>query len=87
MKINLNNYALVKADLQRIVALQRDTSIERCITIVSVATHVPLIAVAFFVGEAMGWPQEILDMIERLTKEYGYDEVIGIPESFPKERE
>jgi hypothetical protein len=85
MKVNLDHFIMAKEGLQRTFVAQNDRDMERAISVVSASTHVPVIVVAFYVGEFLGWPQEVLEIIGRLKKSCRCTEVLGIPESFPKE--
>lgn len=82
-KMNINHYILCKKEVIELFHKQTDPDILQSISLISVCLHVPCIAVSFFVGEALGWPEEIVDSIERLTKSYSYKNIEGIPEGYP----
>jgi hypothetical protein len=83
--VNINDYIYAKKDIQELCLKQNSKDIVYNYTLVSASIHVPTIVCAFFVGEVLNWPKELVDNIEVLTKTYGYN-LIGIPESFPKEK-
>ena len=84
--MNINHYINAKKEIQKLFLKQKDKEILWSISMISVCTHVPVIACTFYIGELLGWPEEILDSIKRLTKNYSYRNIEGIPESYPKER-
>lgn len=65
---------------------QKGVTITQAISFISVCTHVPVIVVSFFVGEHLGWPVEILDNIKLLVKDYSYENLEGVPESYPGDK-
>ena len=85
--MNLDHYKHSKKELIESVLKQNNPNVLQAISLVSVCTHVPVIAVLFFVGEELGWPEDILGNIKMIKKVYSYGEIEGIPENFPGERE
>jgi hypothetical protein len=83
MRVDLEHFQLVKVGLQRTFVAQNDRDVERAISVVSASTHVPVIVVAFFVGELLGWSDEVVEIIGRLKKSCNCTEVLGIPTDFP----
>lgn len=86
MKIYLDRYVVGKKTMQEWY-LKQHMGICECISLISVTTHIPVIVCAFYIGEVAGWPEEVLETIERLKKSYGYTEIVGIPEGFPGRKE
>lgn len=84
--MNINNYLGSKKDIQNIFFQQRGGTVIHNISMISVCYHVPVIACLFFVGEVLDWPQEVLDNIDFIIKDYDYKNIIGIPESYPGEK-
>jgi hypothetical protein len=84
MIVDLNKYTVNKKPIQDWYRNNKDNApIGLMVSSMAVSTMCPCIVVAFYIGEVSGWPQEILESIERLTKFYDYTEVIGKPESYP----
>jgi hypothetical protein len=83
--MNINDYTHLKKDIQDLCLKQNGVDIVYNYTIVSAAIHVPTIVCAFFVGEVLNWPKELVDNIAVLTKTYSYN-LIGVPEGFPGEK-
>jgi hypothetical protein len=50
------------------------------VTNYSVATHVPLIVVAYYIMKIEGTSDELQTIINRLMAFYKYDELVGIEE-------
>lgn len=57
----------------------------RIIGILSAVTFCPVLATTFFMGEEIGWSEEIIHNIKSIIKFYKYDVILNIPESFPKD--
>jgi hypothetical protein len=83
MLVDLNRYLTRKEYIQKIFTDRKDLTFEKGIGIAAVATHVPVIVCAFYLGELLNWPQNAIDSIERLKKSYNYTEIKGIPDSYP----
>lgn len=49
-------------------------------TNLSVSTHIPLIVIAYYIMKIEGPSEEFKNAVERLTKFYKYDELIGVQE-------
>jgi len=50
--------------------------------LLATSTGCPCVVVAFYLGEDIGFTEELLGIISRLTKFYGYTEFIGASESY-----
>lgn len=84
--MNLNDYLHLKKDIQKLFLVQNGKDVVRNYTMVSVCCHIPTIVCAFFVGEMLGWPLELLKNIEHLKSDYSYKEILGIPNSYPGDK-
>jgi hypothetical protein len=84
--MNLNDYSHLKKDIQKMFLVQNGTDIVRNYTMVGVCCHVPVIVCAFFIGEMLNWPQELLVNIEQLRTDYSYNTIEGIPEGYPGDK-
>lgn len=84
--MNLNDYIHLKKDVQRLFLIQNGTDIVRKYTMVGVCCEIPAIVCAFFVGEMLGWPPELLKNIEHLKSDYSYKNIVGIPEGYPGDK-
>lgn len=84
--MNLNDYAHLKNDVQKMFLVQNGTDIVRNYTMVGVCCEIPVIVCAFFVGEMLNWPKELVNNIEQLIQDYSYKNIKGIPDSYPKEK-
>ncbi len=84
--MNINDYNHLKDDIQKVFLTQKGTDIVYNYTLIAASIHVPTIVCAFYVGEILGWPKELVDNIEVLRRTYGYN-LRGIPESFPGRKE
>lgn len=82
-EVNLNDYIHLKKDIQKMFLVQGGTDIVRNYTMVGVCCHVPVIVCAFFVGEMLNWPPQLLINIDQLINDYSYKDIVGIPDSYP----
>lgn len=76
MVLNVNRYRGAKAALVRFFHSMREPDIQRRISLIAITTHTPIIAVAVFVGEDIGFTPELNLMIERLVNDYKITELI-----------
>lgn len=84
--MNLNHYSTAKKEVQAWFLRQEGRDIVQCISVISVATHIPAIVCAFWIGEVSGWTQPVMDNIQTLIKCYNYKDIGGIPDSYPGEK-
>lgn len=84
--MNINHYSGCKKEIQELFFQQKNSNRLQNISMISVCTHTPIIACLFFVGEALDWPQDILDNIKLIVKVYSYKDIQGVPESYPGEK-
>ena len=85
--MNLNTYSHSKKDIVEMYLRQKGGNIIENYTLIAIVIHVPVIVLAFWVGEHLGWPEEVVDNIEVLIKCYDYRNIVGIPESYPRRKE
>ena len=83
MKMDLNKYTANKKFIQNFYKKNKNLrDVEYCVSICAATINCPCIALAFYLGEDIGFTSEILDLIVRLSKSSGYDEFINAPESY-----
>lgn len=58
-------------------------NIERTISMMAVATFIPCIVIAYWIGEETNWDPQAVESIKRLTDFYGYKEIKGKPPGSP----
>jgi hypothetical protein len=83
MTEDCNKYLLNKEFIQKWYREHGNNDPRKVVSVMATATMVPCIVVAYWIGEITGWPQEIHDAIDSLTKFYGYTEVKNKPENYP----
>lgn len=86
MIVDLKHYELSKNFIQRTFLSQKNVEIKNVVSLISAATHVPVIVCYFYIGELLNWPEEILRSINNLLIFYGYEEVTNIPESYSRSK-
>jgi hypothetical protein len=80
MKIDLLKYKNNIRILKSYLTVNASMSFSDKMTNYSVATHVPLIVVAYYIMKIEGPSEEFNETIKRLIAFYKYDEIIGIDE-------
>jgi hypothetical protein len=76
--INLDHYRTnIPAVKRHCDGFLKEMSVDRCVTEIAISTHCPCIVIAHYVGELYGFTDEVNDVIDRLTKFYGYTEIRG----------
>ena len=83
MRIDLNTYKVNKKFIQDKYLEQPDCDIGTLISTLACGTMCPCIVVAYWIGEISGWHQDAVDAIKRLTKFYGYKEIVNKPDGSP----
>lgn len=84
MRVDLNTYAAVNKEFVRAKYLEDpDQDLGKLVSILACSTMVPCIVVAYWLGEFSNWKPEVVDSINRLTKFYGYDTILGKPKGAP----
>lgn len=76
MKVKLGDYRVQYKPIQHILERDKPEDLNQFITTFSASYHVPIIVVAHYVSEMIGMKPEILELIELVTKFYGYTEVV-----------
>lgn len=84
MTIDLDRYIVNKDFIQQYYCEHKEENIVRMISKLSNITLCPCIVVAYWVGDASNWPQEVIDCIKRLKVFYRYDEVLNKPKGSPE---
>ena len=57
--------------------------LNEAVSIMANATMVPCINVAYWLAEADGWSQHGKNRVDSISKFYGYEEILNIPENCP----
>lgn len=83
MILDIDRYAANKQFIQDYYRSHKNEPLTRMIALLSTSTMVPCVVVSYYVGEAAGWPEEVVKSIKRLTEFYGYDEVLNKPNGAP----
>jgi hypothetical protein len=83
MKIDLDTYLASKQLVISLFEKNKKSSYSRIISTVSVTTMVPVIVVAFWLGEQNSWPEEVIESIKRNQSFYGYTEIKNKPINSP----
>ena len=84
MKLDLDKYAVHRLPIQ--IWYKENTGYESlsvALAMWAATTHCNIVSLAFFIGEDIGYTPEIVDLIDRLTKFYGYTEIAGQKEGSP----
>jgi len=81
--LDIELYRINKKFIHSYYENHKDEDIYKIISSLSVSTMVPCVAVAYYIGEISGWPEEVIDTIKRLTKFYGYSKIINVPDGCP----
>lgn len=83
MKIDLNKYVVNKNFVQHFYRINKEVyGLRGCISLCATSTGCPCIAVTFYLGEDIGFVPELIEIINRFIKFYGYTAIIGAPESY-----
>lgn len=86
MTIDLNHYISSKVAIQKNYLRRPEVSLSETASLMATATHVPVIACHFYLGELTGWKEESLEAISRLIDFYGYTKIDSIPEGYTGRR-
>ena len=73
MEIDLNKYDAIRIYVKYWVKNYPERDILNSIDLIAVTNHCPLIVVAHFFGETVGYTDEIKKLINGLIKFYQYD--------------
>lgn len=80
MKIDLLRYKNNLPIIASYLKINSNLSFNDKMTNFSVATHIPLIVVAYYIMKVEGPSEDFTNAVERLTNFYRYDELIGVQE-------
>lgn len=83
MRISLKQYEVNKSIVQNWYKDKGNSRPEDAVATMAIATMVPCIVVAYWIGEVTGYPEHIVTTIKNLTKFYGYTEIVDLPEGAP----
>lgn len=85
MKLDLNSYSINRPYIQSYYKenKHRYKNISELLSSVAVGTHCPLIVLAHFLAEDIGYIPELNDLIVRLTLFYRYTEIKNQKEGSP----
>jgi hypothetical protein len=75
MKVKLGDYRVQYNPIKHVLEKENPKDINKFITTFAACYHVPIIVVAHYVSEMIGMKPEIQELIDRITKFYGYTEV------------
>lgn len=78
MKIDVSLYTYSLPSLLAIAKSNEHLPIQDVIALASAATHIPVLACAYLLGDKLGYSPEIQKVIDSATKFYKYDEIKGL---------
>lgn len=83
MKVDLNKYIVNKKFVQSFYRQKKSLyDVGSTVGLLATSTGCPCVVVAFYLGEDIGFTEELVAIIGRLVKFYGYTEIIGASESY-----
>lgn len=77
MTIDLAVYAVNRLPVKKCVERYKDKDLHMHLSLFSCTTHTPIIVVAFYAGEVLDYPPEIVKMITNLIKDYNYKSILN----------
>lgn len=83
MIIDVDQYKVNKPFVQRWFLEKGNGDIGNSVSLMAITTGVRCIDVAFWIGEVTNWHPDTLQLIDILTKYYGYTEIKNKPERMP----
>jgi hypothetical protein len=87
MNVDINKYAINKdfvfKKYKAHKELKGDEELSPLISLLACATMCPCIVVGYWIGEASNWHPDVVESIKRLTKFYGYTNIMGKPPGAP----
>jgi hypothetical protein len=83
MYIDVGAYTASKKTIINWLSTRDRKELRNDMSMIAVITSCPCIVVAYYTGEAFGWPEEVVAYIKRLIDFYGYDEIANKPEGSP----
>lgn len=83
MKLDLTKYVVNRNFVQNFYRTNKEVyGLGNSISLCATTTGCPCVAVAFYLGEDIGFTPEIIETIDRFAKFYGYTEFVGVPETY-----
>lgn len=79
--LNPSHFSARKPAIVMHIMNRPEPDLNREIGLMSVDTFVPLVVVGFFVGETLGFTEEIVAKIRRDMVYHGVDEVVGLEDA------
>ena len=83
MTINLSLYKSSRPVVDKWCARRKNENLVNGVSQLASVTFCPAIVVAYWIGDNLGWPPEVVECINRLTEFYDYDAIEGKPEGAP----
>jgi hypothetical protein len=83
MRLDLDTYAVNRKPIQGWYRSHSDQDIRSVIANWAISTHCPCIILCFFMAEDIGYTPELLQMIDSLSRFYGYTEILNQKEGSP----
>lgn len=83
MIVDLNHYLVNKPFIQNWYAEHGKDNPREVVSLFAPATHCPVIVLAFYISESVGFIPELVLQIESLIKFYGYTQIKNQPENSP----
>lgn len=80
MKVNLLHYKNSLNFIEVYLKVNKDSPFQDKLNSISMATYIPLVAVAYYIAKVEGMTEEIQNTIRMLNDFYKYDEIIGVNE-------
>jgi hypothetical protein len=83
MLIDLDSYRVQKKEIIRAYDIATVKDVLEIICVTSPAIHTANVVLGFYLAEEIGFTPELVVMIKRLIKFYGYSTIKGAPENMP----
>ena len=84
MRVDIDKYAINREFVRKFYQnRQSDDDLGVLISSLACATMCPCIVIAYWIGEDSNWHPDTIESIKRLTKFYGYTEIVGKPPGAP----
>lgn len=81
--MDISKYEINKEFVVRKYHDRKTNDLIQLVAELAVSTMCPCVAIAYWIGEASGWPQELITHTLELIEFYGYDEIKGKPPGSP----
>ena len=83
MDIDLNKYSVNRKFIIESYHNDKKKNVSKIVAICGAVSHCPLIVLAFYLSEDIGFTPELTNMIDGLIKFYGYKRILGQREGSP----